>query len=73
MAKMLRGYEDASPRTIFRKCIDTPATVIVGGTEVEICLNKRADNPILLKSGLLYTPLDMPWLESSRKIVITTR
>ena len=73
LAAKLRGYEDASPRTIFRKFVDTPATVIVGEKEIEIRLNKRADNPILLKSGMLYTPFSLPWIETDHTIVITTR
>lgn len=73
LASNLRGYEDASPRTIFRKFIDTPATVIIGEKEIEIRLNKRADNPILLKSGLLYNPFTLPWIETTHKIIVTTR
>ena len=72
-AHNLRGYEDASPRTLFRKFIDTPATVVVGENEIEIRLNKRADHPILLKSGLLYTPFSLPWMHTDHKIVVTTR
>lgn len=73
LAHNLRGYEDASPRTIFRKFIDTPATVVIGEKEIEIRLNKRADDPILLKSGLLYTPFSLPWMETVYKIIVTTR
>ena len=73
LAAKLRGYEDASPRTIFRKFVDTPATVIVGENEIEIRLNKRADNPILLKSGILYNPFSLPWIETNYKIILTTR
>lgn len=73
LASNLRGYEDASPRTIFRKFIDTPATVYSGENEIEIRLNKRADNPILLKSGFLYKPFILPWIKTKHKIVLTTR
>ena len=69
----LRGYECAAPRTIFRKFIDTPANIIVGSKEIEVRLHKRADNPILLKSGLLYKPFSLPWILTSQKFVVTTR
>jgi hypothetical protein len=72
-ANNLRGYEDASPRTIFRKFIDTPATVLIGEKEIEIRLNKRANNPILMRTGLLYAPFSLPWLNTNYKFVITTR
>lgn len=73
LAGKLRGYEDASPRTIFRKFVDTPATISVGDKEVEIRLNKRADDPILLKSGLLYSPFALPWVNADQNFVVTTR
>jgi len=72
LSNNLRGYEDASPRTIFRKFIDTPATVNVGEKEIEIRLNKRANNPILIKSGMLYKPFSLPWI-GENKFVVTTR
>jgi transposase len=72
LAAKLRGYEDATPNTIFRKFIDTPATINIGNDEIEVRLNKRADNPILLNSGLLYSKFKLPWL-SKRPVVITTR
>jgi hypothetical protein len=73
LADKLRGYECAAPRTIFRKFIDTPANIIVGNKEIEVRLNKRADNPILLKSGLLYKPFSLPWIITPQKFVVTTR
>lgn len=73
LADKLRGYECAAPRTIFRKFIDTPANIIVGSKEIEVRLHKRADNPILLKSGLLYKPFSLPWILTSQKFVVTTR
>jgi len=73
LAGNLRGYEYASPRTIFHKFIDTPATVIIGEKEIEIRLNKRADNSILLRSGLLYSPFRLPWIKTAHKIFVTTR
>lgn len=72
LATKLRGYEDATPNTIFRKFIDTPATINIGNDEIEVRLNKRADNPILLNSGLLYSKFKLPWL-GKRPIVITTK
>jgi len=72
LAKKLRGYEKCGARVIFRKFIDTPAKIVIGEKEIEVRLNKRANNPILLHSGLLYTPFKLPWLKN-RKMVITIR
>lgn len=67
----LRGYENAGAHVIFRKFIDTPAKIIIGPKEIEVRLNKRANNPILLQSGFLYTPFKLPWLK--KNICITLR
>jgi transposase len=72
LASKLRGYEEATPNTIFRKFIDTPATINIGEDEIEVRLSKRADNPILLNSGLLHNKFTLPWV-GNRPIVITTR
>jgi transposase len=70
LAQQLRGYEHCGPEVIFRKFIDTPATIFIGEQEIEVRLNKRANNPLLRDSPLLYTPFTLPWV-SNRKFIIT--
>jgi hypothetical protein len=72
LAGKLRGYEQCGADTIFRKFIDTPGKIHIGANEVEVRLNKRATNPILLQSGLLNTPFELPWI-SGKPIRITVR
>jgi len=62
LSKKLRGYENATPDVIFRKFIDTPAKIYVRDQEVEVCLNKRSDNPILLHAGILNQTFKLPWV-----------
>jgi len=69
-AKKLRGYEKSGADVIFRKFVDTPAKIFIGNHEIEVRLNKRINNPILLKSDMLNSPFIMPWLQN-RKIIIT--
>ena len=38
-----------------------PASVIVSDSEVEVQLHRRAHLPIVLASGLMNTPLPVPW------------
>jgi hypothetical protein len=61
LAHRMRGYSDSQARQIFRDIIDMPATVIVSDAEVEIQLHRRAHLPIILASGLMNTPLPVPW------------
>ncbi len=72
LAQKLRGYEQSNADVIFRKFIDTPGKIIVGNNEIEVRLNKRANNPILLHSGLINTPFKLPWLQN-RNVIITLK
>lgn len=72
LAGKLRGYEQCGADVIFRKFIDTPGKIHVGTKEVEVRLNKRATNPILLQSELLNTPFELPWIPG-KQIRITVR
>jgi hypothetical protein len=64
LSKKLRGYESATPDVIFRKFIDTPAKIYVRNQEIEVCLNKRSDNPILLHAGILNQTFKLPWAQN---------
>ena len=72
LANSLRGYEHSGAEVIFRQFIDTPGKIFIGEKEIEVRLNKRANNPILLKSGLLNSTFSLPWIKG-KKIIITIR
>lgn len=72
LAGKLRGYEQCGADVIFRKFIDTPGKIHIGTEEIEVRLNKRATNPVLLQSGLLNVPFDLPWIPH-KQIRITVR
>ena len=61
LARRMRGYADAQARHIFRDLIDTPADVSVTDSEVHVHFHRRAHLPIILASGLLNTPVSIPW------------
>ena len=61
LAKTMRGYADAQARMIFRDLIDTPATVAITADLVQVRFHRRAHLPIVLASGLLNTPVSVPW------------
>jgi len=61
LARRMRGYADAQARHIFRDLIDTPADVSIIGSEVRVHFHRRAHLPIVLASGLLNTPVSIPW------------
>jgi hypothetical protein len=61
LAGKMRGYADAQAGRIFRDLIDIPATVTVGETDVTVEFHRRAHLPIIIDSGMLDTPLRVPW------------
>lgn len=61
LARTMRGYADAQARQIFRDLIDMPATVEVTKTEVIVQFHRRAHLPIVIASGRLNTPVQVPW------------
>jgi len=61
LARRMRGYTEAQARQIFRDLIDMPARVELTEREVHVQLERRAHLPIILASGLLDRPVQVPW------------
>lgn len=61
LAKKMRGYADAQADRIFRDLIDMPATVTVDDSEVNVHFHRRAHLPIIIDSGMLNSPVKVPW------------
>jgi len=61
LARRMRGYAEAQARHIFRDLIDTPAEVSVSQREVHVHFHRRAHLPIIIASGILNSPLKLPW------------
>jgi hypothetical protein len=66
LAKRMRGYSDAQARQIFRDLIDMPADVTITDREVAVSFHRRAHLPIILDSGLIDTPVSVPWWNGFR-------
>jgi len=61
LAEKMRGYRDAHAGRVFRDLINIPATVTVGEADVQVHLHRRAHLPIIIDSGLLNSPVKVPW------------
>ncbi len=61
LAQRMRGYTDAYARQIFRDLIDMPADVTITDTQVQVSFHRRAHLPIILGSGLMEHPVNVPW------------
>jgi transposase len=61
LARRMRGYADAQARQVFRDLIDMPADVHITEQQVEVRFHRRAHLPIVIASGLLDQPVQVPW------------
>jgi hypothetical protein len=64
LARRMRGYADAQARHIFRDLIDTPADVTISEGEVHVHFHRRAHLPIIMASGVLDSPVKVPWWDN---------
>jgi len=64
LARRMRGYADAQARHIFRDLIDTPADVTIFEREVHVRFHRRAHLPIIIASGVLDSPVKVPWWDN---------
>lgn len=61
VARLLRGYQHAQGRQIFRKFLDTSARVKISADAVTVELPRRAHNPLLIDGGLIGGKTEIPW------------
>jgi hypothetical protein len=64
LARRMHGYADAQARHIFRDLIDTPADVTISEREVHVRFHRRAHLPIIMASGVLDSPVKVPWWDN---------
>ena len=61
----------AAPMSFFAN-LSIPPKILIGPEHIEVRLNKRANNPILLHSGLVGTPFTLPWVQN-KPFLVTLR
>jgi hypothetical protein len=66
LGRRMRGYADAQARNIFRDIVNIPADVEVRSDEVLVRFHRRAHLPIVAPSGLLDSPVTVPWWNGRR-------
>lgn len=71
LAQRMRGYDSARARHIFRDLVDLPADVAVSEKEVVVHFQRRAHLPIIVASGMLNRPIQVPWWKGV-KLTLTT-
>jgi len=70
LAKRMRGYSSAQARTIFHDIINMPATITGTADTVTVKFHRRSHLPIIVASGLLNQPIEVPWW-GGRRLILT--
>ncbi|MXX91599.1 MAG: transposase [Boseongicola sp. SB0677_bin_26] len=60
------GMENAHARTLFRKVVNTSATIDMKPEEIVVSLGRRANNPLLIAAGFAEQRQPIPWLGDRR-------
>ena len=67
LANQLHGFDDAKPKQLYRKFVETSGTVsIESGRRVVVCFDRRSHNPILHEARLDKDSTKIPWLGNRR-------
>jgi hypothetical protein len=62
LADNLKGFKHATPRTIFRRFINTHGKIEITNKEITVCFEKRTHNPILKEAGFEKPSAPVSWL-----------
>jgi len=67
LASKLKGFDNAKPKQLTRKFIETSGMVEITNTnELQIAFDRRCHNPILREAALDRNRPPIPWLNQSR-------
>lgn len=70
LAQRMRGYSAAQARKLFRHIINIPATITCTADTVTVKFHRRSHLPIIVASGLLNQPVEVPWW-NGRRLILT--
>jgi len=64
LAKQLRGFENAAPKQLFRKFVETSGTIEIEKDRIVVRFDRRCHNPILREAALDQSNQTIPWLQN---------
>jgi hypothetical protein len=64
LGRRLRGFENAAPKQLFRRFVETSGLVEVEEGRVVVRFDRRSHNPILQEAALDRGALSVPWLKN---------
>jgi hypothetical protein len=64
LGKRLKGFENAAPKQLFRRFVETAGLVEVEQDRVAVHFDKRSHNPVLREAALEVGSPPVPWLRN---------
>jgi hypothetical protein len=64
LAKQLRGFENAAPKQLYRKFVETSGAIEIEQDRIVVRFDKRSHNPILREAALDHLNQKIPWLQN---------
>jgi hypothetical protein len=62
LAQQVRGYQDAAPKQLYRKFVETGGTIEIRSDQIMVHFEKRSHNPLLREAALDRPATKVPWL-----------
>ena len=62
LGAQLRGYEDMSPKKLYRRFVETGGAVEVRPDCIFVRFDRRSHNPVLREAALDQDPVSIAWL-----------
>ena len=62
LAQRVRGYQDAAPKQLYRKFVETGGTIEIRSDQILVHFEKRSHNPLLREAALDRPATKVPWL-----------
>jgi hypothetical protein len=62
LAQQVRGYQDAAPKQLYRKFVETGGTIEIRSDQIMVHFEKRSHNPLLREAALDRPSTKVPWL-----------
>jgi len=62
LGAQLRGYEDMSPKKLYRRFVETGGVVEIRPECILVCFDRRSHNPVLREAALDKRPVPIAWL-----------
>jgi len=62
LGAQLRGYEDMSPKKLYRRFVETSGAVDIRPDRILVRFDRRSHNPVLREAALDQDPVPIPWL-----------